>query len=530
MMTEPALNIEAVRRTIREGLEAWVKGGEDCRQECRQLAAEVGIEEQTEKLIAGAQQIKWQRPLRRMEPALSVVPKEPEMTVADLLKARNPKVVELPAPSAKLKEVVGALKEKAKLREVGEEPEGELEFGKGNRPERSLGNTRLAVKKLGLEFSYNAFKDQYLVLNQLTLEEEAVDDRYCVTLRERIFDTFRFDPGKELVRDVVNGRCLANKFNPVQQYLGFVKWDGVPRLDTWVFECLEGIEDTPLHRAIGRMAICAQVRRAKRPGCKFDHAPVIEGDEGILKSLFVKELAGGVGPDYFSDQSILQCPSDKEVQELLRGRWVYELAELNGIKKSDNDWLKAFIVRTHDRGRPAYGHYVIDQPRTCVFWGTTNDQEYLIGTSGNRRWLPLGRCLRVNIGWIKEYRDRLFAEAVIAEANEKLYLPTALLLSAKALQESRRRKHPWEDTLSASGYSEGGTPRFATVVEGQWRVHTNTIFERVLHVPSSHLSFTHYSILSGCMQMLGWTKPSSVIRIGKEVANGYVREVRKEGV
>ena len=57
-----------------------------------------------------------------------------------------------------------------------------------------------------------------------------------------------------------------------------------------MFECLEGIGDNALHRAIGRMAICAQVRRAKRPGCKFDHAPVIEGDEGILKSLFVKEL------------------------------------------------------------------------------------------------------------------------------------------------------------------------------------------------------------------------------------------------
>jgi len=61
-MTEAALNVEAVRGRIKEGLETWVNGGPDCRQECRGLAATVRIEEETEKLIASAQRIKWGEP------------------------------------------------------------------------------------------------------------------------------------------------------------------------------------------------------------------------------------------------------------------------------------------------------------------------------------------------------------------------------------------------------------------------------------------------------------------------------------
>ena len=34
--------------------------------------------------------------------------------------------------------------------------------------------------------------------------------------------------------------------------------------------------------------------------------------------------------------------------------------------------IKAFITRTTDRFRPPYGSRIIESPRSCVFWGTTN--------------------------------------------------------------------------------------------------------------------------------------------------------------
>ena len=75
-----------------------------------------------------------------------------------------------------------------------------------------------------------------------------------------------------------------------------------------------------------RIALVAQVRRARQPGCKFDQIIVMESPEGHLKSTALSILAGAA--ENFSDQTILG-QSDKEQQELLRGVWVYEVADLS---------------------------------------------------------------------------------------------------------------------------------------------------------------------------------------------------------
>jgi len=82
------------------------------------------------------------------------------------------------------------------------------------------------------------------------------------------------------------------------------------------------------------------------------------------------------GKENFSDQTILGV-SDKQQQEQVQGVWLYEIAELSGLRKSDSESVKAFASLTVDRARPAYGHFLIDQPRQCVCFGTTNDEVYL---------------------------------------------------------------------------------------------------------------------------------------------------------
>src|SRR5262249_8349044 len=145
---------------------------------------------------------------------------------------------------------------------------------------------------------------------------------------------------------------LEKSFDPVLKYLDGLKWDGVPRLDRW-FETYLGADDTPLNRATGKLILVAAVRRARVPGAKFDQVVVLEGDEGKNKSSAVEVLAGG--PDYFSDQHILGV-SDLKQQENLQGKWLYEIADLTGIAKAEVEQVKAFVSRTVDRCRPAYGH------------------------------------------------------------------------------------------------------------------------------------------------------------------------------
>jgi hypothetical protein len=273
--------------------------------------------------------------------------------------------------------------------------------------------------------------------------------------------------------------------------------------------------------AIGRKWICALVRRARTPGCKFDHTPVLEGEEGIRKSALVAALCPW--PEYFSDETILDKPG-KERQELVRGKWVYELAELAGIKRAGVDDLKSFLTRTEDRGRPAYGRRVIEQKRRTVFAGTTNDQEYLTSQSGNRRWWPIGWLTEmIDVDGFVRDRDQLFAEAVAVEPGEELWLSGALKVAVMALQDQRRVKDAWEDLLA--GFEHPPCPEVFPF-EDEWRVHTRTLW-KALGLSEDKLGNAHYTTrLSRVMKRMGWEKAKNSFRCGPRsgTANGYIKK------
>ena len=127
--------------------------------------------------------------------------------------------------------------------------------------------------------------------------------------------------------------------------------------------------------------------------------------------------------------------------------WFYEIAELSGLHKGEVEKVKAFASRQEDNARPAYARRVSVRPRTCVFVGTTNDDEYLQDQTGNRRFWPI-RIGRIDIEAFHRDRDQMFAEAVVEEAtDESLVLPEELRPDAAALQDSRVVSDPWADRL-----------------------------------------------------------------------------------
>ena len=240
--------------------------------------------------------------------------------------------------------------------------------------------------------------------------------------------------GKDIILDAFVAAMMHRRVHPVRAYLDSLMWDGVARVDTLLVDYL-GAEDTPYTRAVTRKALCGAVARILRPGCKHDHMLVLIGKQGTGKSTLVSRLGG----KWFSDS--LYTVQGKEAYEQLQGAWILEMSEMSAMRKAEVEATKAFISKQTDTFRAAYARRSQSHPRQCVFFGTTNDAEFLHDQTGGRRFWPvdIGRRERTRSVWgglTEAEVGQIWAEAIeLYRAGEALYLPAELETEARELQE-----------------------------------------------------------------------------------------------
>lgn len=264
-----------------------------------------------------------------------------------------------------------------------------LELDKAGNVKDTMSNICLILRyDTGLQgIVYNQFKNMLDVTGSLPWPQVkpgwSDTDLACAKLYfERTYGIWSPTKFKDAILAVTSSERL---YHPVKEYLGSLKWDGTPRLDTLLIDYL-GAEDTPYVRAVTRKTLVAAVARIYRPGIKFDSILVLVGEQGMGKSTLFARL----GKEWFSDSLSISDMKDKTAPEKLQGYWLLELSELNGIKKMDVEVVKSFITRTDDKYRQAYGVNVESHPRSCIIVGTTNsDGGFLRDITGNRRFWPV---------------------------------------------------------------------------------------------------------------------------------------------
>lgn len=411
-------------------------------------------------------------------------------------------------------------------------------------PNATLRNTVIAIELLGLECRYDTFHDRYTINGTAfgNGPPEQVSDAVSRKLRLMIRDAFKFDPGSSNAMDALQAASEANQFHPVLNYLDGLRWDKVPRIDTWLSTYMKA-ENDDFTRGVGRLILIAAVRRIREPGAKFDCMLVLESPEGYGKSSALAEL---FGRNEFTDQTILGV-SDKELQEVLRGRWCVEVPELVGLRRADIERVKSAITRETDRARPAYGRATVEVPRSMVLIGTTNDEQYLRALSGeNRRFLPVS-VGRIDMAALIRDRDQLWAEADAEERfHGPLELPAKLWQHASAARVDRTQSDPWADVLDnvaaqaaraqaatvatadddadvvaiydASGVDADGKP--------EERVASAFVIGEALGIPADRRTAEQAKRLGLVMRSLGWSGPK-VARINGKGVRAYVRTVRE---
>ena len=259
-----------------------------------------------------------------------------------------------------------------------------------------------------------------------------ITDTSINLIREWLSSKFRFDPGANHVHSAVDIIAEWNSFHPVRDFLeALPEWDGEERLGTWLKVHLRARGPDYYLSEVFTKWMVAAVARIYEPGFQFDWMLILEGPQGVGKSTFFRKL---FGKKYFTDR--LTDVTDKDAAQELIGRWVIEMGELTQFDKNEIAALKAFITRTEDKYRPSYGRRVIEQPRQCVFAGTTNDEHYLRDDTGNRRFVPV-RVGEMDWDANEENREQLWAEAL---AIYRMGLIDSFELEGQAREVARKEQ------------------------------------------------------------------------------------------
>ncbi len=303
-----------------------------------------------------------------------------------------------------------------------------------------------------------------------------------------------------------------NSFHEVRDYLDGLTWDGNPRVETWLIDYLGALsviskdaDETEYDRrekleqylrAAGSKWLVSAIARIMQPGCKADHVLILEGLQGKGKSTTFDILAG----NWFCDT--LFNIGDKDALQMLGGKWIVELAELDGFNKSESSKSKGFFSTRIDTYRPPYGRRTMDFPRQCIFGGTTNEHEYL-RDDVNRRYWPVD-CKYIEFEQLKLDRDQIWAEALQMYNDGVKWWPLADEVELFTIEQNKRQiNDPWFDEIEIWL----GQPEKQDTPMGKYEITINGVLTQCLGQHVGAAGERHERIRIGkILYRLGWVK------------------------
>lgn len=257
-----------------------------------------------------------------------------------------------------------------------------LEIGDKNKPEKTIPNYLIIFQ------NDNNLKD-IVRYNELSMSAENSrtgkiwNDQDDSLIKAYIEDKYKLRSA-ECYYDAFNIVCFKNSYNPIKTLLESEQWDGEERISS-IFQKYLGCENNDYTKEVARLVFTGGIARLYDNGCKFDFMPIFKGEQGSGKSSFIRWLA--LKDSWFKEVNEID---GQEGKEALDGAWICEISELLALTKSKEvEAVKSFITRQNDNYRKPYERRITDNPRKCIFIGTTNRTQFLTDATGNRRFLPI---------------------------------------------------------------------------------------------------------------------------------------------
>jgi putative DNA primase/helicase len=297
------------------------------------------------------------------------------------------------------------------------------------------------------KFALDLFSKRKIIVGNLPWRKVKEDTRNLIDEDECDLRIYLADKPFELshnsnLKDAFDSVSIKQTVHPVKEYLSSLAWDGNERLDNLFIEYM-GAADNAYTRAVTRKSLAAAVARIFQPGIKFDSVLTLVGEEGKQKSTIFKKLA----KQWFSDTfSFKMLDRGKEAFEQLQGYWIIEIGELSGLRKAAIESVKQFLTKTDDVYRIPHKQYTSQFKRQCIFFGSTNEWDFLQGHNGNRRFWPVPILVQAPVKDIakdltENEIDQIWAEAIERyKKGETLFLSPEVENLAKEMQKGHTEK------------------------------------------------------------------------------------------
>lgn len=299
-----------------------------------------------------------------------------------------------------------------------------------------------------------------------------------------------------------------DKRHPIRDYLDGLQWDKRPRLPTLMADAF-GAAQNDYTAAVGRCWFVAMVARIYQPGCKFDNAVVFEGAQGLKKSSALSIIGGS----WFLESAINPSKHQKDFLLSLQGKWIVEIPEFD--RAGD---ITALLSIRNDTYRVPYGATSMDYPRQCCFVGTTNFETYSDDPSGARRLWGI-YCGAIELDYLRENRDQLFAEAVARYRMGEAWWDVPADL-AREEQSQRRTVDEWEGEIlrfldEDPTCWEDRTVTWARRREPLQQVTVSEVLSKALQLPPRDWTQVNQNRVARCLKAIGLTKSTARVNDSK---------------
>ncbi|AUR81627.1 bifunctional DNA primase/polymerase [Vibrio phage 1.009.O._10N.261.51.C9] len=259
--------------------------------------------------------------------------------------------------------------------------------GKDEKPKGTSENFDIMLAKYGIDISFNEIRKELSITVPGVTFGGALQDEAALSQIESIAELNSYPASR--VKSGIMHAAHKHAVNPVRQWLESAPWCGAVDHVGHLFGqmVLAPDEDVAMCERLFRTWMRSAVRAGvgEHPGCE----PVlvlVDERGGVGKTRFFRTLCP---PDFRKDSLELDVRNKDSVKAAI-SYWLVELGELDStFNRSEANALKAFLSSEQDEIRLPYGRTAMKYPRMTAFIGSVNEAEFLVDTTGNRRFWPM---------------------------------------------------------------------------------------------------------------------------------------------